>query len=368
MIKICYVIGQLDKGGAEKQLFQLINNLDRTKFECYVICLDKGGFWADKIRNINVELFELERKKSFDFSRLKVLHSLIKKIKPEIVHTYLSSANSYGRIASILNRTPIIIASERSLYEYGKDKTLLSLLTDKLLSLFSTAVICNSNKASQNLVNKYKYNPAKVFIIHNGIDAEIYHSAALENQSEIVIGTVGNLNKQKNHEMFLQVAKGVIQKTRNESIKFKIVGDGPLKEKLVEIADQIGITNNIEFTGLRNDIPDQLSQLSIFLMTSFREGLSNSIMEAMAAEKPVIVTDVGGTKELIVHGETGYLVKSDDAKSMIFYIEQLLNNKKKLLQFGKSGYSLINRKFSVTKLIDETTMIYNRLITEITDR
>jgi len=170
VIKVCYIIGQLGKGGAERQIYELVKGLNRQSFEPVVISLSQGGYWGRKIQKLNIQVIELQRSKNRELTRLFKLTKLLKVTKPNIIHAYMFSANSYGRIAAILSRVPIIIASERSTIEMGKDKNRFRIYIDKLLALFSNGIICNTHKASESLVKRYSFNAKKVFTVHNGFN------------------------------------------------------------------------------------------------------------------------------------------------------------------------------------------------------
>lgn len=173
-IRIIYVIGQLSKGGAEKQLYETVKSIDKDRFDPIVVSLSQSGYWADKIRKLGIELIEIPRKKNIEFSRVFRLIKIFREKRPDIVHTYMFSGNSYGRIAAILTRVPVIIASERSLPEIGKNKRRYHIFIDRLFSSFSHGIICNSYIAAEILVIKYSFNSQKVFTVSNGIDASFY--------------------------------------------------------------------------------------------------------------------------------------------------------------------------------------------------
>ena len=293
MIKVCYIIGQLAKGGAEKQLFELVKGIDREKFDPAVISLSSGGFWAEEIRNAGVPVFELERKKNFEFKRLIKLIRLLKSLKPDVVHTYLFSANSYGRAAALISGVPVIIASERNSPEIGKDKNRYQMLIDKLLARVSHGIICNSFGAAETLVKQYYFSRNKVFTVHNGVrmSAGFMRRAKRtgENPGCAVIGTVGRLVPQKNHRLFLETAKVILDKCGNSKINFLIVGGGDLMQELERYAAKIGIKNDVMFTGDRQDVPELLNSMDVYVMTSLYEGMSNAIMEAMAAGLPALM-------------------------------------------------------------------------------
>ncbi|RQW10710.1 hypothetical protein EH222_02140, partial [candidate division KSB1 bacterium] len=147
MIKICFIIGQLEKGGTERQLYELVQNIDRRLFVPIVVSLSADGFWANEFIKLNIPLFQLPRKKNVEFRRLIKLYKLVHRLRPHIVHTLLSSANSYGRIAALLNGVPIILSSERSMPK--GDKKTLNRSLEKILAHLSDGVICNSHRAAQ---------------------------------------------------------------------------------------------------------------------------------------------------------------------------------------------------------------------------
>lgn len=365
MIKICYVIGQLSMDGAERQLYELVRGINKEKFFPVVISLSQGGYWAKEIRDLNIQVIEIPRKKNKEFARLIKLIKLFTTIKPDIVHTYMFPANCYGRIAAIICKVPIIIASERNLPEIGKDKNLYKIFVDKLLVRFSHGIICNSYKASDLLINKYSFNKNKVFTVHNGINVSDFYKQRFSNKNNLspkVIGTIGRLYPQKNHRLFLDMAKAVLDKSENGNIKFVIVGEGPLKSELKNYSRKLDIENSVVFTGKRIDIPELLNNMYIFVMTSLYEGLSNTIMEAMLAGLPVVATDVGGNNELIVNGETGFLCTSNDAIALAEKIIGLINNEGKAKQMGGRGEKRIIDKFGIQRMIKETEGVYTKLL------
>jgi glycosyltransferase involved in cell wall biosynthesis len=363
MIKICYIIGQLTIGGAEKQLYELVRGINREKFQPFVISLSEGGYWSKEIQQLGIQLIEMRRKKNREFARLFKLIRLLRKIKPEIVHTYLFPANSYGRIASILSKVPVIIASERNLPELGKDKNIYKICIDRILAPFTGGIICNSYRASDSL-RKYFFNKEKVFTVHNGVNGNVYSSKNIKNEDRSfkVIGTIGRLCPQKNQRLFLDVAKTVIDKSENKKIKFMIVGEGALKNDLENYSIRLGIERNVVFTGERSDIIDLLQSMDIFVMTSVYEGLSNTIMEAMSAGLPVVATDVGGNNELVVNGETGFLCPLNDTAAISDKVIRLLNNIQEAKQMGENGGNRIMGEFKIEKMVRETEHVYATLI------
>jgi len=366
MIKISYIIEQLAKGGAERQLFELVKGIDRNRFIPMVICLSQGGYWAAEIRKLNIQVIELPTGKKREFAILFKLVKLLKATQPDLVHTYLWSANTYGRIAAILSKVPTIIASERNLTEIGKDKNIYMICIDRLLALFSNGIICNSNKASESLINNYSFDPEKVFTVHNGIDIDNFLKRTMissrKKLAQKVVGTIGRLFPQKNYRLFLDVAKIVLDRFEDESIKFLIIGEGPLRNELVMYSKDLGIGDFLIFTGEREDIPQLLKNMDIFVMTSIYEGLPNAIIEAMASGLPVITTDVGGNGELVIDGETGFLCQTNDKVLIASRVIDLINDEMKARRMGEHGKKRILNEFGVEKMVKDTEQIYLKLL------
>lgn len=358
MIKVCYVIGQLSKGGAEKQLYELIRGLNKKKFLPAVISLSQGGFWSKEIKKIGIEVIELKRKKNMEISRLFNLIKIVRKMKPDIVHTYLFSANSYGRIAAIINRVPVIIASERNMPEIGKDKNIYQLYIDKVMGFFSDIIICNSQAAANILIDKYNFKKEKILVVHNGINTDISCTSVVRN-SEIIIGTVCRLSPQKNLKLFLDMAK--LLSDLKSDLKFMIVGDGLLRDDLEKYSEFLGVRHKIIFMGEQHNVFDLLQKISIFVNTSSYEGLSNAIMEAMLTGLPVVATDVGGNSELITNGETGFLCKPDNLEEIVEKVMYLINNKEVAEKMGEKGREKIIYEFDSNKMIRKIEDIYLRL-------
>lgn len=364
MIKICYIIGQLSRAGAERQLFELVKAINRHRFEPIVISLSRGGSWAENMRGLHIQVIELERKKNREVARLFTLVRLLKEIRPEIVHTYLFSGNSYGRVASILNRVPVIVSSERNLPELGKDKDIFRILVDKLLAPFTDGIICNSYRASHSLREKYFFDHRKLYTIHNGISGDTFlpRDPNGSKNTKTVIGTVGRLQPQKNHRLFLDVAKIVLDMSGDGNIEFVIAGTGPLMRELRNYSAKLGIEDKVLFLGERSDVPEVLQGLDVFVMTSSYEGLSNTIMEAMSAGLPVVATAVGGNDELVIDRATGFLCPPSDAHKLAERVIHLINNEEEAREMGRNGRRRITTEFGIEKMVQKTENIYMTLL------
>jgi glycosyltransferase involved in cell wall biosynthesis len=365
--KILYVIGQLGIGGAEKQLYYLVRGLDPRRFRPLVVSLSAGGYWADELRENGTEVIELERKKNVEIARLvKVIKSMLR-FRPRIVHTYLSSANSYGRIAAVLCRVPILIASERS---YFLPASRMIRFMDSELSRFTDVILCNTRANVRFLSENHRLH-SEIRTIYNGIQALPPNGQDREKlraefgfaSDDLVVGTIGNLTPPKNHHFLLRVAQRLLERPElADRLRFIIIGGGILERELRLLARQLGIESRVTFAGQRENAVEYLRAFDVFIMTSHYEGLSNAIMEAMLYELPCVVTDVGGNRELVTEGETGYVVPAGDRALFADRVAALLGDAALRRAMGTRGAKRILNEFSLERMVGETQRTYEELL------
>ena len=181
-------------------------------------------------------------------------------------------------------------------------------------------------------------------------------------RQDIVIGTLGRLARQKNIELFLEMAAGLIDSTRGRRLRFVVAGDGPALGGLQAAARERGLTDAVMFAGARQDVARVLRAFDIFVLTSDFEGLPNSVMEAMASARPVVATRAGGTEEVVDDGVSGYLVAPGDAKGLVKHVTLLAGDPGLRRRMGKEGRARIAAEFSVQKMVERTTALYDEII------
>jgi glycosyltransferase involved in cell wall biosynthesis len=361
-IKIVYVIGTLEIGGAEKQLYLLIKNLNRKKFETFLIALRSGRMEKD-FKKITT-LYILKKKFKFDILILFRLIKILKKEKPQILHTFMFTSNTWGRLAGILCRVPFIIASERSADLWKK---WYHILIDKILLKFTDKIVCNSEEVRKIYFKKIDGKEEKFEVIYNGIEIEKYEklkeNPELKNELKIknekIILTGGRLSFEKNLETFLYIAKNV--KKEFSEVKFIIVGEGEEKEKLLKLTDKLDLKNDVIFTGYRSDLPQLIKISDIIVLISLWEGMPNLIIEGMLCKKPVICTEIGGGREIIKDRETGFLVNPKDIQKIVERILTLLKNPEIFEKMGEKGYNFIKENFSLERMIQNYENLYLKI-------
>jgi glycosyltransferase involved in cell wall biosynthesis len=328
-IHIFFLIRSLNIGGTERQLVELIKGLDKNAFKITVgLFYDEGVLREELVVLEGVKLLPLYKSGRWDIIKFCTrLITVLHRLKPHILYSFLPDANLVGlisrRIACVKRIVWGVRASNMDVSRYDW-LTRMSLRFSAFLSRFPDAIITNSY-AGKEFHRSIGYNTNCMMVIPNGIGTDHFkpdHSAGLRVRDEwgidddaITIGLAGRLDPMKDHATFLRAAKIFNQEERR--VRFVCIGDGPMdyKEKLYSLSEESGLSDFIIWAGLRSDMPAVYSALDIVTSTSsYGEGFSNVIAEAMACGVPCVVTDIGDSA--IIVGETGIVVPPEDPQAL----------------------------------------------------
>ncbi len=376
--RILFVVGSLGIGGTEKQLYLLLKYLDRDRFLPKVVCLSEEGYWIEKIQQLGIDVISLKRKKSFDFGRLLALTRITSAWKPNIVHAFQPPGNTYAGLNALLTGCRPLILSYRSFHPFNRFPDLLKGSADRLVYRRSNVVVCNSQSLRDHLVKRLG-SEIRTVVIHNGIDSPNGWTSIAESrfknslhipQDARIVGTVGRLVPIKNHILFLEVANEVL-KTRTDTY-FVLVGDGPMREQLHSHAQALGISDRIMFTGEREDARMLIHYFDVFLLTTsngkkYGEGFPNVVMEAMAQRIPCVVSNAGGTRELIKDGDAGYLIDSASKTGYASKIMELLENPSLIEEMGYRGRDIILENYGTETMVGKFESLYDSFLNEKSD-
>ena len=381
-VNILYLINSLRVGGAETALARTVTRLDKDKYNPTVCCLQTRGPVADEIEEAGIKVICLNARGKLDITVLYKLFRILKKERNAILHSYLYQANILGRVIGKLAGVPIVVCSEQSVLQ--SDKIIdqkppemtnrLRAWLNKLTAPLADRVIAACNAVKEVTVKHVGINPEKVVIIYNGVDLDKYNVAVdpWETRrrlgidiSQPVVGTVGGLRPIKGHDYLLRAASRVLHQGIGP-VAFLIVGGGSNSERarLQALADHSGISSSVIFAGYRVDVEAVLSVMDIFVLPSLYEGLPNALLEAMAACRPVVATQVGGIPEVVVEGETGFLVPPRDPGALARAICVLLEDRERAREMGIAGRKRVERLFSVETMVARTEVLYEELIGE----
>ncbi len=369
MLNLLYVIDQLQTGGTERQLLEFLKRVDRSAF-CPKVCPVWGGLGMEKaFTDSGVEVVPIHKRRRWDFTFITRLSRFIHKWPADIVHTTLPTANAWGRVAAIVGRAPLIIASERAIRTTGSRRYLLM---DKLLRPFTECLIVNSFEGARHWEKSLDLPAGACRVIYNGVDVERFapenippgrpialaESVGLKTDLPIV-GVVARLDPQKDPSNFLGAIKHMA--SRQTRVQFVWVGDGPSRQSAEEMVRAYGIGDKVRFVGEQPDTPAWFSIFDIFVLPSKCEGLPNVLIEAMAMGKAIVATDVGAVSEVVEHGVTGILVPGGDARALASAILELLSDEAMRIQLGRAARIEAARKFSMGRMVNETEALYKDL-------
>jgi len=372
-INVLHIIEQLPiGGGAENLLWVLARNIDRNKFNLVFCCLKVEGYIAHRLKEegFKVVCFGNYRLRHF-YKKIIDIIRLIRIEQVDIVHTHLLMANIWGRIFGLLSKQPKICKSEHATYlEFWKNGILKNrtsyLILDKLLDRFTDRIIYVS-KVQRDIVNNGKYNPLKHVVIYNAFDKEHYSTEKTKenirdfygfSDKDIVIGTVGRLVSSKGHENLFKAVNG--NKKDYSGIKIMVIGQGPEKSKLRELAHKFGL--DTLFLSDRYDVPELMKAMDIYVQPSFHEAFGITIAEAMYSGLPVIATNVGGIPEVVKDDETGILVPPRDSKALSEAILTLIDNPEMAKSMGEKGREVAACKFTGERYARDMEKLYTSLI------
>ncbi|MCX7766381.1 MAG: glycosyltransferase [Candidatus Sumerlaeia bacterium] len=381
-IKIVFVIGSLNLGGAEGQLAELAIRLDKNIFDVEICCIAQGGPLMELVSRHGIKIrvfkFYLVRGKYSPYSYFHLprelwrIYRYFKETKPDIVHAFLYTAYIVGILCARLAKVPVTIASRRSL-GYFKENNILKQPLENFINKLTDYVLVNSEAVRQDVLRREKIDPNKIHLIYNGVDLTKFqtHSDLSElraqlnlTEDNLVVGVVANLIHYKGHKELIEAAR--ILKPRFPKLKFVFVGrDGGMKAELEQLTKNYTLNDTIIFTGGRRDVPELMQMFDIVALASYEEGFSNVILEAMASGKPVIATNVGGNPEAVVHGETGLIVPPRSASALAAAIEQLLTDSLLRKTMGEKGRQRVKQLFSIDRLLTEMQKFYLDAITRI---
>jgi glycosyltransferase involved in cell wall biosynthesis len=367
--RVALVVGQLHVGGAERQLFELATRLDAAAFVPLVICLsDVTQPWAGRLRARGVEVEALSRSRSRDPRRVLALARLLRRRRVALAHSFLLAANAYTWAATRIAGFLPYIASSRTCIP-PPDRW--SWRVHRRAFRSARAVIANARSVAEFTRHLYGLEPGTLRVIPNGVALEPFAAAragraALRAQwgvddATVVIGTLGRLSPEKNLGVYLRMA-AMLDPLRGGGWRGVVVGEGPARAGLEEMASSLGVTDRVIFAGEHEDAPAALAAMDLFVMTSDTEGMPNAVLEAMAAGLPVVATRVGGTPEVVTPGETGHLLPRRDAEGIAGRVGELLDDSRERRRLGEAGRERVGREFSAEAMVRATKALYEEVL------
>ena len=356
----------------ENGLVNLVNHLPPDLFRHAIVCIEDFSDFRERIQRTDVEVFALHRSRVGASGVRREIYRLCRRLRPALVH----SRNQSGLDALLPARLAGVRASVHSEHGWDVDNLDGSEWKPKLLRRLHSPLVDEYITVSKDLqrflTEQIGIAPRRITQIYNGVDIDRFVPArtppaaclpaGFEGQDRVRIGTVGRIQPVKDHATLVQaLAKVLERRPELRSIaRLVLIGDGPLRDATRDQVRALGIADIAWLPGPSNRVPEMLQALDVFVLPSLNEGISNTILEAMASSLPVLASAVGGNIELVNDGVTGRLFGAGDASELAVRLEEYLDDPGLRRQHGAAGRRAAERRFSLTTMVDSYRAVYGR--------
>lgn len=356
------VVLSLECGGSETLARDIALSLDPVRFQTSICALDAGGPLERDLREAGRPVHVVGRRPGVDWALPARLYRFFRRQKVDIVQTHHLAPLIYSALPARLAGA-YLVHVEHERFSYGNVKARRRL---RLLAALCHRIVVVGGDIKDYLVRSAMIPASKVSVIGNGVDVKRYAAPPRLSRRECglpeegrLIGHVGRLAAAKDQATLLSAFKGV--GAVYPDARLVVVGDGPLRSDLEELARALGIESRVTFLGLRFDVPDLLPHFELFVLSSVNEGLPLAILEAMAAARPVLSTAVGEIPAVIDHRVTGLLVSPGDAKLLADGLTTLLERPEWAAELGRGARSVVEARFSVQRSVVKFRTLYGEL-------
>lgn len=366
-------------GGVGQYIRWLASNLDKKRFQITVVCLSEGSeqlsaelSQLDGVRAVNLQM---DRYRIAPLSDARVwwqLRRLIMQGCFDVIHAHTSKPGFLVRTAAVGTGIPTIYRPAGFAFHerVAKWKALIYASVERVVAYFFTDRIVTVCNEERDFALRYHIgSKTQLVTVYTGIslsrfagktDRRRVRRSLNVPEDVFLVGTVGRLSKQKAPADFIRAAF-LVSQTQPQA-HFVWVGDGELEAEARSLVHSLGLDDVFHFAGHRDDIPDLLKVMDCFVLASHWEGFSLSVLEAMAAGLPVVISKVSGAAEAVVDAETGYLVPIGDVQALAEVIEQFVSDPQKSVAFGAAGRQRVEQKFTLARMVKEIEEIYEHLV------
>jgi glycosyltransferase involved in cell wall biosynthesis len=344
-IKIIYIIDGLVIGGAQRLLVDLIKALDKSLLDIKVVTLIKKGILAEEIEKLGIPVIFQPKTSKLGLGLVFKLRKFLKAESPDIVHTHLFGGDTWGRLAAILAKVPVIISTEHNI---NLNESFVKKLVKLLLSFFTNKIIAVSQGAKDYAVEIEKIKAAKISVIYNGLDTDIFTFRGfkpIDLSLPIQAVVVARLEEQKGHQYLLEAMPLILNKYANFNLN--IIGSGSLEQDLKLQVEKLKIKDHVVFWGEQLELGKILPAMDLFILPSVWEGLGIVILEAQAIGLPVIASNVGGIREVVEDTQTGLLFEPKNPTAIFNAVDKLLSSQDLAQQIVSKANKQITEKFNI---------------------
>jgi glycosyltransferase involved in cell wall biosynthesis len=354
--RLLYLIGWLHTGGSERQLYYLLRTMDRERYRPAVAVWDhrEQDLHVPQIRALGVPLHSFPRTLS-RIAKLKAFRRLVRQLSPEVIHSY-SFYTNFAAHWGAWGRQVVAVGSVRN--DFTSEKKNSGPLLGASSARWPVYQICNSYSAAETIRrSRSLFAPSQSCVVRNGLDLDQFQAfpPQSENPPVRLLG-VGYLLPAKRWDRLLLAAREL--KRQDVNCLIRIAGDGTLQESLEQTAQALEVEDTVQFIGHRDDIPNLLAESAFLVHTADNEGSPNAVMEAMACGRPVVATDAGDIPSLVQDGQTGFVVRRDDTKTLVERMVRLITDCDLRRRMGEAARAKAKSEFGLNRLVEETLAAY----------
>ena len=358
-LRVMQITWSLVAGGSEVYALKLASNLDARRFESLMCAMDQGGKLEGEIDRLGIPRFIMVRKPGIDWRMMFKLRRLFRQNKVDVIHTHHFNQLFYSALAAKLSGVRVI-HTEHDIAQYKQNPRLRTLL--KMCSMACDRIVAVGVEVEAYLRDEIGITPQKLCVARAGVElsptdarAEMRRELGLASDDRVA-AIVARLSPEKNHVLLLSAFAEVVKQM--PQAKLVIVGEGPEQAAIIEAIERLGLGGRVNMLGVRRDVSQILSACDAFVLSSNREGLPIAVLEAMAASKPIVATDVGDLNLLVKNDQTGRLVPPGDATQLAEGLCEVLGDPANAERMGKAARDLVARDFSLEAMIKTHEAMY----------
>lgn len=355
-LRLAFLVPAFDIGGAERVALRFAGRLDRGRYQTTLAAFVRGtGRLLEEARAAGVGTAVVGQESD---SRLRLLLRLVawlREVRPDVLFTLMFHGNIAGRIAGKISGIPIVISSERVVGWESRTRILANRFTLRL----ATAVTTNSRAGRVFWSERLGVDPRSITVLYNGVDTEQFRPTLESDRRVPRMGVLARLHRKNGHAWFLRCLSAL--KGLGDSWECVLAGEGDEQALLERMIGDLKLDRRVAIVQHTSDPVGFLRTLDVYVQPSLAEGMPNAVLEAMACGLPVVATDVGGTREAVVDGETGWLVRPGDCETIVARLRVLLSDQVLRRRMGDAARLRVERNFS----LDSAVQALDRLITEL---
>ena len=365
-INVLRVVIGLNQGGVQQGVLNLFRGLDPRRFRPIACALENDGAVGNEIAAAGFEVVVLgHRRKGWGIGIVRDLAQLIRRRDITIVHGSSYHPSLFARVAGLLARAPILVSHEHTVFPRRRPKRCLY---SHLLGRVTDAHIAVSRAVRDQVVSWYRLDPARVRVIHNGVDAERFRPAPTQADAKRRLGlapdaltlvTTSRLDPENGHRVLFDA---VAPLWRTRGLQLVVVGTGRGEAEVKAAAEASGVSAAVKFTGLRRDIPEILAAADLYVAPMLQTGFSNALIEAMATACPVVATDTAGNLETVTHERDALVVPQGDVEALRQAVARLLDDAALRQRLGAAARETVLGRFTVGRYVAGIQGLYEELL------